>query len=348
MESRYNLICREVKEVINRRHLEKLLSDPSFVPKGYWGTAPTGRIHVGYLRPMFVIADLVSAGCEVTILLADIHAFLDSRKSPLDNQLRTQYYEIVITELLKLLEVDLSRVKFVVGSSFQETREYTRDLLTIANSINCSVAKDAGTEVVKQDSDPKLTSLLYPIMQVLDEKYLGADFELGGVDQRKIFAFGIDHIHRHTKHKITYLMNAMVQGLSGEKTSGGTTKMSSSSTIGKLDLLDSPKELLNKIKKVYCLPGDIEDNTLLNLCKYILFPLLGRLNKTMILKKKFEDVELEVKNYVDLENLFLNGLHPDDFKTSVAGAIGGVLKPLRDKFLEPEMIILLKKAYGSG
>ncbi|AYV80958.1 MAG: tyrosine-tRNA synthetase [Harvfovirus sp.] len=346
MQSRYDSITAGVKEVINAKYLKALLEDASYSPKGYWGTAPTGRIHIGYLRAMFVIADLVNANCEVIILLADIHAFLDSRKSPQDNQLRTQYYQIMITELLKLLNVDMSKIKFVIGSSFQETKEYMRELLAIANVTNCSNAKDAGTEVVMQDSDPKLTSLLYPIMQVLDEKYLNADFELGGVDQRKIFTFGIDHVHRHTKHKITYLMNSMVPALSGISGDSGV-KMSASGSVGKLDLLDSPKELLKKIKKVYCLQGDIADNTLLQLCKHIVFPLLSRVNKIMIVTKKFDHVESEIKNYEDLENLFASGLHPDDFKTSVALTIGELLKPIRDKFLETDMVTLLKKAYDS-
>lgn len=53
-----------------------------------------------------------------------------------------------------------------------------------------------GTEVVKQAKDPKLGSAIYPIMEPVDENYIGqatygaqADMELGGIDQRKIFCF---------------------------------------------------------------------------------------------------------------------------------------------------------------
>ena len=33
---------------------------------------------------MIKIAQLLAAGCEITILLADIHGFLDNLKAPLD------------------------------------------------------------------------------------------------------------------------------------------------------------------------------------------------------------------------------------------------------------------------
>ncbi len=32
-----------------------------------------------------------------------------------------------------------------------------------------------------------VSSLLYPLLQVLDEQYLDVDVQLGGVDQRKLF-----------------------------------------------------------------------------------------------------------------------------------------------------------------
>jgi tyrosyl-tRNA synthetase len=39
-----------------------------------------------------------------------------------------------------------------------------------------------------------MSSLLYPILQALDEEYLGVDIQFGGVDQRKIFTFAREHL----------------------------------------------------------------------------------------------------------------------------------------------------------
>lgn len=53
-------------------------------------------------------------------------------------------------------------------------------------------AKRAGAEVVKQSDNAPLSSLIYPVMQALDEQYLDVDAQFGGVDQRKIFALAKD------------------------------------------------------------------------------------------------------------------------------------------------------------
>lgn len=47
-------------------------------------------------------------------------------------------------------------------------------------------AKKAGAEVVKQVDNATLSGLIYPLMQALDEQYLGVDAQFGGVDQRKV------------------------------------------------------------------------------------------------------------------------------------------------------------------
>lgn len=65
--------------------------------KMYWGTATTGRPHVAYFVPMTKIADFLRAGCEVTILFADVHAVLDNLKASWAQvKFRTQYYEACI------------------------------------------------------------------------------------------------------------------------------------------------------------------------------------------------------------------------------------------------------------
>lgn len=38
--------------------------------------ATTGRPHCGYFVPAIKLAQLLRSGCELTILLADIHGFL--------------------------------------------------------------------------------------------------------------------------------------------------------------------------------------------------------------------------------------------------------------------------------
>lgn len=49
---------------------------------------------------MSKIADFLRAGCEVTILFADLHAYLDNQKAPWELlKHRTDYYEAVIKQV---------------------------------------------------------------------------------------------------------------------------------------------------------------------------------------------------------------------------------------------------------
>ena len=57
----------------------------------------TGAPHVAYFVGMSKLADFLRAGCEVTVLFADVHAYLDNLKSTWDVlKYRAEYYQYVI------------------------------------------------------------------------------------------------------------------------------------------------------------------------------------------------------------------------------------------------------------
>jgi tyrosyl-tRNA synthetase len=96
---------------------------------------------------------------------------------------RTEYYKRLLVAVFTSIGVPTSSLKFVEGSSYQLTKEYSLDNFRLCSIVNEHDAKRAGAEVVKQVDSPLLSGLLYPGMQALDEQYLGCDFQFGGVDQ---------------------------------------------------------------------------------------------------------------------------------------------------------------------
>lgn len=186
-EERLALIKENLAEVLNPEIIESILAEGKN-PKIYWGTATTGRPHCGYFVPAVKIAQYLAAGCEVTVLLADIHGFLDNLKAPIELvEKRAEYYKFVITEMLKACGVPTDQLRFVFGSSYQKTADYVMDLYKLASVVSEHDAKKAGAEVVKQTGNAPLSGLMYPLLQVLDEQYLDCDVQFGGVDQRKLF-----------------------------------------------------------------------------------------------------------------------------------------------------------------
>jgi tyrosyl-tRNA synthetase len=128
------------------------------------------------------LAQLLNAGCEVVVLLADIHGFLDNLKAPLelvDN--RAKYYQKIIKAILESVGVPTEKLEFVLGSSYQKSPDYVMDVYRMASLVSEHDAKKAGAEIVKQSDNAPLSGLLYPILQVLDEEHLNVDAQLGGM-----------------------------------------------------------------------------------------------------------------------------------------------------------------------
>ncbi|EDW41760.1 GM24400 [Drosophila sechellia] len=290
------LITRNLQETLGDDKLTKILAERDL--KIYWGTATTGKPHVAYFVPMSKIADFLKAGCEVTILFADLHAYLDNMKAPWSLlELRTQYYEQVIKAMLSAIGVPLEKLKFVKGSDYQLSKEYTLDVYKLSSVVTQHDAKKAGAEVVKQVEYPLLSGLLYPGLQALDEEYLKVDAQFGGVDQRKIFTFSEKYLPQLGYEKRIHFMNPMVPGLAGGK-------MSSSEEDSKIDLLDSPANVKKKLKKAFCEPGNIADNGLLSFVKHVLFSLFKEGEGFEVNREAEHGGDVTFLKYEDLEKYY--------------------------------------------
>ncbi|VEU19472.1 DEKNAAC100450 [Brettanomyces naardenensis] len=328
-EEKYKLITKGLQEVLNGQIIKKILTEEKRHVKIYLGTAPTGRPHCGYFVPMLKLAHFLKAGCEVTVLLADLHAFLDNMKAPLEVvNYRAKYYEFVEKAMLKSLGVPIEKLKFVVGSSYQLTPEYTLDLFKLANIVTQNDAKRAGADVVKQVSNPLLSGLIYPLMQVLDEHYLDVDVQFGGVDQRKIFVLAEENIEALGYKKRAHLMNPMVPGL------GQGGKMSSSDPNSKIDILETPKQVKKKINSAFCAPGNVEENGLLSFVQYVVGPIYelqhgeGQFEFFIDRPEKYGG-PISFSSFEELKAAYKEEkLSPVDLKSGVADTINKLLAPI--------------------
>ncbi|KAI5305564.1 hypothetical protein KEM55_008935, partial [Ascosphaera atra] len=230
-------------------------------------TAPTGRPHCGYFVPIVKLAHFLRAGCHIKILLADVHAFLDNLKAPIDLvSYRTEYYRHLITAMLQAVGVPTDKLEFVKGSDYQMSAKYSWDVYRLSSITTEHDAKRAGAEVVKQVDNAPLSGLIYPLMQALDEEHLDVDAQFGGVDQRKIFILAQDTLHKLGYKERAHLMNPMVPGLAGGK-------MSSSDPDSKIDLLDGADAVKRKLKKAYAMPKEVEGNGIISFVEYVLLPI---------------------------------------------------------------------------
>lgn len=260
------LIKANLAEVLNPEIIDDIILKEKRDLKVYWGTATTGKPHCGYFVSMVKIAELLAAGCHIKILLADLHAYLDNMKAPLELiEQRVKYYEFIVKSLLKAVGVDITKLEFIQGSTYQCSQSYTMDRFKLEGITRISAAQKAGAEVVKQTADPFLGGIIYPLMQALDEQYLDVDAQLGGLDQRKIFTFALENLPRIGYKVRAHLMHSMVPGL------GEAQKMSSSEPDSKIDLLDSADVVAKKLKKAVCVPKKIEGNGVVAFVEHVIF-----------------------------------------------------------------------------
>lgn len=248
---------------------------------------------------MVKIAHFLRAGCKVKILLADIHGFLDNLKAPLELvEYRAKYYRFVITSLLKAIGVSIDKLEFVLGSDYQLSSTYTMDIFRLSSMVSEHDSKKAGAEVVKQVENAKLSGLIYPLMQALDEQHLGVDAQFGGVDQRKIFTLATEALPKIGYKERAHLMNPMVPGLAGGK-------MSASDPDSKIDILDQQNAVRKKLRKAFAEPKNVEGNGIISFVEYVLLPVSGLRStdgKGMFKVNRRED-EGEPLVYTDIDSV---------------------------------------------
>jgi tyrosyl-tRNA synthetase len=338
IQTKIDLIKRNTEEIVTEEELKKLLETKEH-PSVYLGTAITGRPHIGYFVWVLKLADFLKAGFRVKLLLADIHGSLDNTPWDVLEQ-RYEYYRMVILPMFEAIGADVSKFEFVKGSSFQFKNEYIHDLLKLSTFSSINDAKRAGSEVVKQSDNPKLSGLIYPLMQSLDEEHLKVDIQYGGVDQRKILMFARENLPKIGYKRRIEIMTPLIPGLHG-----GDGKMSASVKGSKIDLLDSEGDVKKKVSAAFCPEGVVEGNGVLAFLKYVVMVYKSDQGKEFVIKrpKKFGG-DVSYSTYNNLEKDYLNKkLHPADLKNALVEEINILLKPIRKASKGKESLI--KKSY---
>lgn len=334
IKERLELIRRNTEEIIGDEELEKLLKDKE-KPVAYIGTAPTGKPHVGYFMWGLKVADLLKAGFHVKILIADLHAALDNTPwNVLDK--RYEYYSVIIPRMIEAMGVDISGLEFVKGSEVQLSPEYMFDVLQMSSNVSVRDTNKAASEVVKMGDNPKLSGMIYPLMQAVDEQYLDVDVQIGGTDQRKIMVLAREQLPKLNYDPRIELMFPLIPGLIGKK-------MSSSDDKTKIDLLDDEKTVAKKLNGADCVSGD-PDNGIMAFLKYVLMVIKSDKGEKFVIKRdeKFGG-DLEYESYEDIEKDFVDKkLHPADLKSGVAGEISKILNEVQK---DKKVFELAKKAY---
>jgi tyrosyl-tRNA synthetase len=212
----------------------------------------------------------------------------------------------------------------VLGSSFQFTKEYQFDIMRMAQESTINRGLRSMQEVARDIENATVSQLWYPLMQIADIKYLGADVAQGGLEQRKIHMMGREMV-KVLNHKFIALHTPLITSLKGPG-----QKMSKSIPGSGISVIDSFEEIKKTINGAYCLEGDINDNPVLQITKLILFPRFPGLDVKR--PEKFGG-NVNYDSYEKLEKDFADKkLHPMDLKNTVIEYLEKVIKPIRESW----------------
>ncbi|MBU0469967.1 MAG: tyrosine--tRNA ligase [Nanoarchaeota archaeon] len=317
-EEKLELIKRNCQEIVTEEELLELLKKKK-QPLVYIGTAVTGKPHIAYFTWVLKLADFLKAGFKVKLLLADLHGALDN--CPWDVlEKRYKYYSVVIPLMFKAIGADINNFEIIKGTDFQLKKDYIIDTLKLSTMTTIHDATKAASDVVKFGDNPKLSGLIYPLMQALDEEYLGVDVQYGGADQRKILMYARENLPKLGYKARVEVMTPIIPGLTGKK-------MSASDPKSKVDLLDDEKTVIDKIKKAYCEAGVIEDNGILAFLKHVIMTIkMDRGEKFIIERPEKFGGNIEFSSYEEIEAAFVKKeLHPLDLKNGLAREINILL-----------------------
>lgn len=308
-DERLGIVKRNAVEIITVEALEKLLATKKRIT-AYYGTAPTGPVHIGHLATLTKIFDFSEAGIRNKILIADLHAALDDLKSPWSEiNKRAEYYK-------KCIELALpwrKKPKVILGSDFQLNYDYMLDILKLSSLTTVTRAKRAASEVCRM-KEPKVSEMIYPLMQALDEQYLDADIQLGGTDQRHIMVYARESLPRIDYNPRVEIIMPLITSLKGPG-----VKMSSSLPETHIKVYDSAESIKEKVGNAYCPAGIVEDNPLLQIFQTVLFPLN---NKIKVEREEKFGGDVVFNSYAQLESEFVGrNLHPLDLKNAASSEL---------------------------
>jgi tyrosyl-tRNA synthetase len=318
LAKRMGLMLGNTSEVIGEEEIRKHLEEGKTL-RAYAGYEPSGKIHLGHAISVNKLIELQKAGIEVIVLLADLHAHLNSKGALSEIQDVAEYNK----DCFIALGLDPVKTKFILGSEIQLTSEYFMNVQRLALTTTLQRARRSMDVISRVEENPPVARALYPLMQVADMVALEVDIAVGGLDQRKIHMLARDNLPKLGIEPPSFLHLPIIHGLDGDE------KMSSSKdNLVAVD--EEPDEVRKKIKNAYCPMGDAKGNPVLELFKYHVFP---RANEVLIKRPEKFGGNLVYNNYINLEKDFVSDkVHPADLKNTLSEELLRLLDPVRKYF----------------
>jgi tyrosyl-tRNA synthetase len=330
--------------------------------KHYIGFEISGKPHLGHgLVCMSKVKDLVDAGVECSIFLADWHSWINDKLGgdmEVIQKVAATYFKEALIAAYKCVGGNPKDLKFVMGSElYHNNDKYWETVIEISKNTTIGRISRSTTIMGRKEGEGlDFAKLIYPPMQVADIFIQKINIAHAGLDQRKAQVIArdvalklklnplLDNNNNKIKpiaihgHLILGLQKPPIWPVPKENIQELWSKMKMSKSISgsAIYMTDDEGEIRNKIKNAFCPEGEIGFNPLLDWAKHLVF-----INDKSNLKTKREEKfggDITYNKYEDLEKDFeKKSLHPMDLKNAMANKLVEILTPAMEHFSSPEM-----------
>lgn len=360
-DERYNLITRNLAEVLTEEDLKHLLNSDTPL-RHYIGFEVSGKLHIGHFFQLMKVKDIQEAGGETIIWLADLHSVVnDKLGGNLDTikKMSREYFIPAMEALFECIGGDPKKLIFKLCSEeYAAHPEFWFTFLEMAKGTSLARSKRSITIMGREEAEDSIETakIMYPIMQAADIFLLQTNIAQAGMDQRKVHVVARDsamqiktNALRDSKGKQikpVAIHTPILLGLNyqpAETTNTGEAdidamrnKMSKSKADSGITVHDSAEDIKKKINSAFAMEGvgDSTNNPILNWTRYLIF---NEENTLIINRPEKWGGNMTFNNYEELEKAYATKqLHPMDLKSAVADWLIKTLEPAKTHFEDPK------------
>jgi tyrosyl-tRNA synthetase len=333
-------VTRNAEEVVTPAEVTALFEREAR-PLAYWGIEPSGAFTVAHLITVRKILDLAEAGCDVTVFLADWHAWINDKLGGDLERIRAsgRYMEATVRAYAE----GTPGVRFRWASELTGSSGYWARVVRVAKATSLARTKRAMTIMGRgeEESNTDTSRFFYPAMQAADIFELPVQLAYGGMDQRRAHVLAREVAHHYGWPAPAAVHTPLLSSLSGggrmDPESGALeAKMSKSNPRSGIPIPSTAEVVAERVAGAFCPAKQVEGNPIVEVVRYIVFPWEARLTVERAPKHggpvEFTDPAAFVTAWSE------GALHPQDLKGAVATALTRLLEPARRYFdAHPEL-----------
>lgn len=344
-------VVRNTQEVLTAEEVRTLF-ETHVRPRSYIGFEPSGPFTVAHLITIRKVLDLAEAGVDVTVFLADWHAWINDKLGGDLERIAAAGRTMQAT--FAAFGADPARIRFRWAHELVASSDYWARVVRVAKATSLARTKRAMSIMGRSEEESNLDSsrLFYPAMQAADIFELPVDLAYGGMDQRRAHVLAREVAHHYGWPVPTAIHTPLLSSLKGggrmDPAEGVTESKMSKSDPGTAIVLPSGRaEIDARISSAFCPAKQLEGNPVVEAVRYILLPWEGKL---AIERAPKHGGPVEFVDETSFLHAWTDGsLHPLDLKAAVAAALDRLVAPARRYFTErPEFSPLSFRAERAG